>query len=436
MSLVSQTSNVLYRSFALDLPEVAKAQGSWIWDKSGKDYLDMSGGAFVNALGHGRTDLIEKISMRMKDVSYVNGWHFTSQVLEEYAHKIVKHAPKGFGKVALLGSGSEAVEAALKFARQYFCEKGQWSKSHIIARSPGYHGNTGIALATSARAYYKKFFGPYLTQSVSLISAPQEYRNKNIDFAKELEDEILKIGPENVSTFIVETIMGSSGACSSPPDNYYKEISAVCKKYDVLMIADEVACGAGRTGEYFACNHFGFEPDLIVLGKGVNAGLIPTSVMLVKDELIESIKKGSGGFMHHQTYMHSPMMAACALEVLNEIENKNLVLKVKEDGQFFGELLKKELLELPYVGAITGRGFFWGITLVQDKKTKAFFPASDKKVMKLFNKSKELGLVLWPVTGDVDAGQSDAFILAPPYTMSRDEMLEGVTRIKKLLSGT
>jgi len=425
-------SNVLYRNFTLEVPQAAKAEGSWIWDTQGKKYLDLSGGAFVNALGHGRHDLIQRIADRMKKVSYVNGWHFSSPQMEEYAPKLLKYAPAGFSHVALLSSGSEAVEAALKIVRQSFFESGKTTKNKIIARSPGYHGNTGLALSASARKSYKKFFSDYLTE-ITFVSAPQDYRAKNIDYADELEKTILKLGADNVSTFILETIMGSSGACSVPPAGYLKSVSEVCKKYDVKIIADEVACGAARTGEYFACKGLGFTPDVIVLGKGVNAGLIPTSVMIVSDEIIQTIQKGSGSFMHHQTYMHSPMMAACALEVLNEIENLKLVDRVKVEGAYFGELLKKELVGCPHVGAVTGQGFFWGITLVKDKKDKSWFAAEDKAVMKLFKKSKELGLILWPVTGDQEAEQSDCFVLAPPYTISREDMNEGVSRLKELL---
>ncbi|MEZ4816046.1 MAG: aminotransferase class III-fold pyridoxal phosphate-dependent enzyme [Bdellovibrionota bacterium] len=425
-------SNVLYRNFTLDLPQIAKGEGSWLWDLSGKKYLDLSGGAFVNALGHGREDLIQRIADQMKKVSYVNGWHFSSPQLEEYAPKLLKHAPAGFSHVALLGSGSEAVEAALKIVRQAFFESGKTTKHKIIARSPGYHGNTGLALSASARKYYKKFFSSYLTE-ITFVSAPQEYRSKDIDYLAELEETILKLGPENVSTFILETVMGSSGACSVPPPGYLEGVTAICKKYDVKIVADEVACGAARTGDYFASKGLGLDPDVIVLGKGVNAGLIPTSVMIVKKDIVDVIQQGSKSFMHHQTYMHSPMMAACALEVLKEIEKLNLIERVKTEGTYLGSLLKKELLELPHVGGVTGRGFFWGITLVQDKATQSWFPPEDKVVMKLFKKAKELGLILWPVVGDSEAEQSDSFVIAPPYTMTREEMDVGVSKLKELL---
>ncbi len=426
-------SNVLYRNFTLDMPLADRAEGSWIWDQKGKKYLDMSGGAFVNALGHGRQDLIQRIADRMKKLSYVNGWHFSSSPMEEYAEKVLKYAPKGMSHVGLLSSGSEAVEAAIKIVRQSFCEEGKNKKHKVIARSPGYHGNVGMSFAASARKNYKKYFSPYITD-VAFVSAPLEGSEKNLNFAEELEKKIIELGPETVSTFIVETIMGSSGACSVPPEGYFASVSAVCKKYDVKIIADEVACGAGRTGEYFACQHFGFVPDVLVMGKGVNAGLIPTSVLIVSDEIISKIKKGSGSFMHHQTYMHSPMMAACALEVLLEIEKENLISKVKQEGVFLGDLLKKELLSLPHVGRVSGKGFFWGVTIVKDKVRKSYFPPEEKIIMKLFKKSKELGLVLWPVTGEEESHQSDAFVLAPPYTMSRAEIQEGVQKLKELLS--
>ena len=429
-------SNVLYRNFTLDMPLAERAEGSWIWDQEGKKYLDLSGGAFVNALGHGRKDLIQRIADRMKKLSYVNGWHFTSSPMEEYAQKLLKYAPKGMSHVGLLSSGSEAIEAAIKIVRQSFCEEGKSKKHKVIARSPGYHGNVGMAFAASARKNYKKYFSPYITE-VAFVSAPQENDGQKVNFtqvnfADELEKKIIELGPENVSTFILETIMGSSGACSVPHANYFSSIAAVCKKYDVKIIADEVACGAGRTGAYFACHHFNFVPDVLVMGKGVNAGLIPTSVLVVSEEIISKIKKGSGGFMHHQTYMHSPMMASCALEVLLEIEKENLVEKVKQDGIYLGDLLKKEILPLAHVGRVSGKGFFWVVTLMKDKKS--FFPAEDKIIMKLFKKSKESGLILWPVTGEEESLQSDAFVLAPPYTMFRHEMEEGVQKLKELLS--
>ena len=425
-------SNVLYRNFSFEFPQAVRAEGSWVFDAKGKKYLDLSGGAFVNTLGHGRVDLIERIAERMKKLTYVNGMHFTSPALEEYASKILKYAPRDFSYVGLLNSGSEAVEAALKLVRQSYVEKGKPKKHKIIARSPGYHGNTGLALSVSARASYKKLFGPYMTD-VDFVTAPQEFRGKEIDFAKELDKKITKLGAANVSTFIIETIMGSSGACSVPSKEYLLAVEEVCRKHDVKIIADEIACGAGRTGEYFACRHFDFSPDVIVLGKGVNAGIIPTSVVLAKENIVSPIKKGSGAFMHNQTYMHSPMMAACALEVLAETEKLNLLQKVKAEGPSLGQLLAKELLPLEHVGAVTGKGFFWGITLVGNKEKKTWLPPAEKIISKLFKKSKDLGLILWPVTGDEDSKQPDCFVIAPPFTIGREDLELGVSKLKTLL---
>lgn len=423
--------NVLLRNLSRDYPVISRGDGLYLFDTTGKKYLDASGGALVVSIGHGNREVALKIFKQMSRVGYVNGTQFTSSVMERLATKLVARAPKGLNRVALLSSGSEAVEAAVKFVRQLWVERGQTQKSKFIARSPGYHGNTLYALSASARPYYRKFFGPLLSDVV-MIPSTYGYRSLVNDYETQgaayyaglLEKAIVDAGAENVAGFLVEPVIGSSAGAALPPSGYFKLVQEICRKHNVLIIADEILCGSGRTGKFFASEHFGLEPDVVVMGKGINGGLCPVSCVLVKQEHVDEMKKGSGGFMHAQTYLQSPTMAATALAVLDYFDDHKLVSNCAKVGEYFHKLLKEKIAPLKGVGNVSGLGLLAGVEFVEDKKSKKPFDRSKKMVEGFLAHAFSRGLVLWPNTGHADGVNGDLVMLGPPLTINKSQAAE------------
>ena len=446
-SMVASTSkvrfpdgHVLLRNLNRDFPIISHGEGLYLFDTSGNRYIDASGGAMVTSIGHGNTEVAQAIAQQMGRVGYVNGTHFTSQVMEDFAGKLVAHAPRGLNRVALLGSGSEAIEAAIKFVRQLWVERGQPERSRFIARSPGYHGNTLFALSASARPYYKKFFGPLLND-VIMIDSTYEYRSQVADYARDggahyaklLEDAILKAGPHTVAGFLVEPVIGSSAGASLPPPGYFERVQDICKKHGVLIIADEVLCGSGRTGKFFASDHFGLIPDVAVLGKGINGGMCPMSAVLVREDHLCEMKKGSGGFMHAQTYLQSPTLAATGLAVLNYYEHYGLVKNCAEVGEYFQKQLRAKILPHKNVGAVSGIGLLAGVEFVEDKSTKKPFDRSKKIIESFLAKAFDRGLILWSNAGHADGVNGDLVMLAPPLVIKETQADEIVDLLKSVI---
>ena len=425
-------------------------KGVHLFDEEGKKYFDASGGALVVNLGHGNEVLAAAIFEQMKKVAYVNGTQFTTRVMEECAEKLAKKAlPLGLNKVALLASGSEAVEAALKFARQLWYDRGYPGKHKLIARTPGYHGNTLYALSASGRPHYKKVYGP-LISSVLTVTAPYGYRapfieagldadqhlkiyhEKGADFyAKELEALIEKEGAETISAFIFEPVSGSSTGAWVPPKGYFKRVQEICKKNNILMIADEVMCGSGRTGKFFASEHFGLKPDIVVLGKGINAGMLPASALLVKESDVNTMKTGSGAFMHAQTYMQTPSLAATALAVLNYFEEHQVLEKAQAVSEYWLSELKRNILPLQHVGSVTGIGHMAGVEFVENKMTKAPFPIAKKFALGFTQHAQDQGIIFWPNYGQADGVNGDLIMMGPSLLMTRPEADECIGLLKK-----
>jgi adenosylmethionine-8-amino-7-oxononanoate aminotransferase len=423
--------NVLLRNLARKYPAITHGEGLYLFDQTGMKYLDASGGAMVVSIGHGNKTVAAKICEQMSKVSYVNGMHFTTDVMERFATKLSALAPEGLNRVVLLGSGSEAIEAAVKFVRQLWVERGRPDKSKFIARSPGYHGNTLFALSASARPYYRKFYGPLLND-VIMIPSTYGYRSPvsnyekdgAVFYADELEKAILTAGAENIAGLLVEPVIGSSAGAALPPPGYFERVQALCKKHEILLIADEVLCGAGRTGKFFASDHFNLKPDLLVLGKGINGGMSPMSCVLVKNDHVEEMKKGSGGFMHAQTYMQSPTSAATGLAVLEYFEENNLVKNCENVGAYFQARLQEVILPLPFVGNISGIGLLAGVEFVAEKSTKKPFDRKLKKVEGFLELALKRGLVLWPNTAQADGVNGDLVMLAPPLITTKAQVDE------------
>jgi adenosylmethionine-8-amino-7-oxononanoate aminotransferase len=440
---------VLYRNLSKEYPLVKKAKGPYIWDTDGKKYFDGSGGALVMSLGHSCEPVLKDYIREIKKVTYVNGMQFSTPVLESFAHELVSFLPdqkaskkseiSNDRKVFLLGSGSEAIEAAIKFARQLWVERGQSERKVFIARSPGYHGNTLFALSASARPYYKKFFGPLLSE-VEMVSAPYEYRCP-VDYTrdgadyyiKELQACIEKVGPHRVAGFIAETVGGSSTGASPPPPDYFLKVQRLCEEYKILTIADEVMCGAGRTGTFFAFENFSFNPDIVVLGKGINAGLLPLSAVLVKKDHVDEMKKGSGGFMHAQTYMQAPSSAAAGLAVLKYFKKNKVLKNVQKLGAIFHKELKEKVGTHAFVGNISGMGLFAGVEIVKNKTSKSPFDRNLKIAEHFVEHAFSEGLVVWPNTGQADGVNGDLFMLGPPLNSKKVEVLELVDKVQHCL---
>ena len=443
-------SHVFYRKLHRRLPKIVKGAGVWLFDADGKRYLDASGGAMVANVGHGVEEIAAALHAQAASIAYVNGTQFTNEPVEELADILASKAPAGVDKAYFLSSGSEAVEAALKLARQYHVERGETARKTIVACTPGYHGNTLLALSASARAHYKKFYAPWLID-VAMIDAPYPYRSGALGneapalTGEALEQAILKAGPANVAAFIVEPIGGSSTGASVPPPGYFARVREICDRHGVLFIADEVLTGAGRTGTFFALEHFktasggAVAPDIITMGKGLNGGYAPLSALLVKSSIVDVIANGSGDFQHAQTYSHHPLAAAAGVATLRYIERNALV----ERAAKMGDVLQRRLREATghgagaeLVGDVRGLGMLAGVELVADRATKAPFPRALKVAETLIDSARERGLVLWPNVGHADGTNGDLVIIAPPFTIASEEIDELCNRLRDSLADT
>jgi len=430
-------SPVFYRALDRELPMIVRGEGCWLIDDKGRRYLDACGGAFVANLGHGVAEIADAVAEQLRRVAYVNGTAFTNEPVEALAAELRTLSPKGLDYSYFLSSGSEVVEAALKLARQYWVESGKPGKHKIIARTPGYHGNTLLALSASAREHYKKMYGPWLVP-VTMIPAPYPYRcepNSPAMTAQALEDAILKEGPETVAAFIAEPVGGSSTGGSVPPQDYFKNVRRICDKHGVLFIADEVLTGAGRTGKWAAMEHFGVTPDIMTLGKGLSGGYVPLSALITSSKIIEPLTKGSGGFKHAQTFSHSPSTCAAGLAAVRHIKKHNLV----ERSAKMGVVLHRDLstlAELPAVGDVRGLGLLAGIEFVADKKTKAPFPRKLKFAERFTSAAQDAGLVVWPNVGHAGGDDGDLIMIAPPFIITDSEIAEIVSRFKTALEKT
>jgi adenosylmethionine-8-amino-7-oxononanoate aminotransferase len=432
---------VFYRKLDRPLPSIVSARGVWLTDEDGKRYLDASGGAMVVNAGHGVAQVADAIGRQAATVAYVNGTAFTNEPVEALAGLLAEKAPPGLDRVYFLSSGSEAVEAALKLARQYHVERGETSRRIVIAQQPGYHGNTMLALAASARGHYKKMFAPWLLDVV-MIDAPYPYRVTPDPAA--LERAILDAGPQNVAAFIAEPIGGSSTGASRPAPEYFARVRELCDRYGILFICDEVLTGAGRTGTYFAIEHFRMPdggpviPDVITMGKGLNGGYAPLSAFLTKQKIVETIAAGSGAFMHAQTYSHNPLAAAAALAVQRYLDEHELVRRAAQLGPHLGARLEtlrtNDTPGAALIGDIRGTGMLWAIEFVANRTTKAPFPRDRKLAEAIVTRARDNGLVLWPNVGHADGANGDLIMIAPPFIIDEREIDELVDRLRTTLN--
>jgi adenosylmethionine-8-amino-7-oxononanoate aminotransferase len=420
------------------LPPVAvRGEGCYLYDASGKQYLDASGGAAVSCLGHGDQTIIDAVKAQLDALAYAHTGFFTSEPAETLADLLIAHAPDSLDRVYLVSGGSEAMEAALKLARQYFVEIGEPERGRLIARKQSYHGNTMGALSAGGNAWRRAQFAPLLID-MSHIDPCYEYRLKRDDESPEdyglraanlLEQELQRVGPETVMAFVAEPVVGATAGALTAALGYFKRIREICDQYGILLILDEVMCGMGRTGSLFACEQEGVLPDILCIAKGLGAGYQPIGAMMCSRKIYAAIEDGSGFFQHGHTYLGHPTAAAAGVAVVNAILDRNLVPRVKAQGDKLMAALQAQFGQHANIGDIRGRGLFQGIELVADRGTKAPFDPSRKIAGRIKTAAFEAGLICYPMSGTIDGQQGDHVLLAPPFIMSDDQIDELVTKL-------
>ena len=407
------------------MPTVSHGDGMYIYDTDGKAYLDACGGAAVSCLGHSDADVKHAIVEQLDRIPFAHTAFYTSDVAEELASRLTTLAPGNLDRVYFTCGGSEATETALKMARQYFVEKGEPDRRHIITRRQSYHGNTLGALAAGGNQWRRAQFEPLLFETHH-IAPCYEYRDKSAEetseeygkrVADELEQKIIELGPDTVIGFIAETVVGATAGAVPPAPGYFKRIREICDRHGVLLILDEVMCGTGRTGTMFACEQDGIAPDLLTMAKGLGAGYQPIGAVLVGAHLFDAFRDGSGFFQHGHTYMAHPAACAASLAVLEAIENRNLLKNVQDRGIELKDALDDRFGQYPNIGDIRGRGLFLGLEIVEDRETKVPFEASRGVPGKIKAAAMSSGLMVYPMGGTIDGSRGAHVLLAPPYIL-------------------
>ncbi|SFB73323.1 aspartate aminotransferase family protein [Tropicimonas isoalkanivorans] len=419
-------------------PRAVSGEGCYLIDETGKRYLDASGGAAVSCLGHGDPEIIGAIKAQLDDLAFAHTGFFTSQPAEELADLLIANAPKGLDRVYLVSGGSEAAEAAIKLARQYWVEKGEPQRGKVIARKQSYHGNTIGALSAGGNEWRRAQFGPLLLD-MSHIDACYEYRlrldGESLEdygrrAADALEAEILRLGPETVMAFMAEPVVGATAGALTPAPGYFRRIREICDTYGVLLILDEVMCGMGRTGTLFACEQDGVSPDIACIAKGLGAGYQPIGAMLCTGEIYDAVATGSGFFQHGHTYMGHPTAAAAGRAVVGAILERGLLPRVTAQGEKLAERLTDRFGQHPHVGDLRGRGLFRGIELVRDRETKDPFDPSQGVAGKIKKAAFEAGLICYPMAGTIDGRRGDHVLLAPPFIIEDTQLDELVDKLE------
>jgi adenosylmethionine-8-amino-7-oxononanoate aminotransferase len=416
-------SHVLHRSIGHQYPTAASGNGIVIRDQTGKEYIDASGGAAVSCLGHSHPDILAAVRAQLDQLEYAHTSFFTSQAAEELADDLVERAPEGIDHVFFVSGGSEAIEAALKLARQYFVEIGQPQRRYLIARRQSYHGITMGALAVGGREKARKPFAPLLIETHH-VSPVYEYRERRVDetpqaygerLAQELEAKIAELGGDSVIAFTAETVVGATlGAVPAVP-GYFKRVREICDRHGILLILDEVMCGMGRTGSLHACEQEGVTPDMIAIAKGLGGGYMPIGALLLHDRLFKALAEGSGAFSHSHTYTGHPLACAAALAVQRVIRRDDLLANVRKQGGYLMRRLQERFGNHPFVGDVRGRGLFQGVEIVADRATKEAFDPARKVHAQIKQEAMVRGLMVYPMGGTIDGTRGDHVLLAPPF---------------------
>ena len=437
-------SAVFHRHLSRAFPTAVSGRGVHIVDSDGKSYIDASGGAAVSCLGHGHPEIGAAMHAQIDRLAYAHTSFFTTEVAEELAAHLVAHAPPGTSHAYFVSGGSEAVEAALKMARQYFVEIGEPRRSRFVARRQSYHGNTLGALAVGGNAWRRAQFAPLLID-VEHVSPCYAYRDRapaespdqyGARLADELEQTLLRIGPEQVIAFIAETVGGATAGVLTAVPGYFRRIREVCDRYGVLLILDEVMCGMGRCGTLHACEAEGVTPDLITIAKGLGGGYQPIGAVLAQRRIVDAMRSGTGFFQHGHTYLGHAVACAAALTVQKIIQRDGLLQAVRRSGDYLMGRLQDTFGNHPNVGDIRGRGLFLGLEFVQDRGTKAPFDPALQINSTLKRVAMDNGLMCYPMGGTIDGRQGDHVLLAPPFITTEPELDEIVDRLDRALSRT
>ena len=419
-------------------PAVVGGKGCYLFDENGKTYLDGSGGAAVSCLGHGDPEIIDAVKAQLDTVAFAHTGFFTSKPAEALADLLIEHAPEGIDRVYFVSGGSEANEAAIKLARQYFLEKGEPRRHKLIARQQSYHGNTLATLSAGGNVWRREPYTPLLTD-VSHIDPCYAYRHKRDDetdaeyglrAANSLQAEIERLGPETVMAFLVEPVVGATLGAVAASEGYFKRIREICDHYGVLLILDEVMCGMGRTGTLFASEQEGITPDIVTIAKGVGAGYQPLGAMLCSAEIYSAIEDGTGFFQHGHTYLGHPSAVAAGHAVVSAILNRNLITRVNQMGDVLQNALTERFGQHPHIGDIRGRGLFRSIELVEDRETKAPLDPSRKTHARIKKAAFEAGLICYPTGGMLDGQRGDQVMLAPPFIIEEAQVTELVDKLE------
>ena len=430
-------SHLLHRQIHHDYPTAVGGDGIWLIDADGRRYLDASGGAAVSCLGHQHPEVLAAMRAQLDQLEFAHTGFFTTDVAETLADELIADAPAGLSRLYLVSGGSEAVEAAMKMARQYFVEKGEPQRRHFIARRQSYHGNTLGALSVGGNAFRRAAFAPILVDS-NHISPCYAYRNRKPEqsleeygqeAANELEAKLQELGLENVIAFVAEPVVGATlGAVPAVP-GYFRRIREICDRHGILLILDEVMCGMGRTGTLHACEQDGVSPDLMAVAKGLAGGYAPIGAVFVGQRIFEAFSHGSGVFQHGHTYLGHPLACAAALAVQRVIRRERLLDNVRQRGEQLSQMLRDRLGDHPNVGDIRGRGLFQGVELVADRALKLPFASSLKVHARIKSEAMARGLIVYPMGGTIDGRLGDHVLLAPPFICDTAAITDIVDRL-------
>ncbi|WP_029032714.1 aspartate aminotransferase family protein [Salinarimonas rosea] len=435
--MTSPSTHVLHRTLSHTYPVAVWGEGITIRDSEGRAYIDASGGAAVSCLGHGHPEVGAAMKRQIDALSYAHTSFFTTEVAERLAAHLVDRAPQGISHAYFVSGGSEAMEAALKMARQYFVETGEPQRRVFVARRQSYHGNTLGALAVGGNEWRRAQFAPLLVDAHH-VSPTYAYRNRRADetleaygarLAAELEETLLRVGPDSVIGFVAETVGGATAGALEPPPGYFARVREICDRHGVLLILDEVMCGMGRTGTLHACEQEGVAPDLMAIAKGMGGGYAPIGATLVSERIVGAFQAGSGLFQHGHTYLGHAVACAAALAVQTVIERDGLLANVRAMGAAMREDLVARFGAHRHVGDIRGRGLFQAIELVADRGTKEPFDPARKLHARIKREAMARGLMVYPMGGTIDGRRGDHVLLAPPYIVSRADVTEIVDRL-------
>jgi len=432
-------THIIHRSLRQTPLVASSAQGIHIIDAHNKKYIDASGGAAVSCLGHAHPEVLAAMHAQIDKLAYAHTGFFTSEVTEALADHLIAHAPGDLSEVYFVSGGSEAVEAALKLARQYFLEIGQPERTVFVSRKQSYHGNTLGALAVGGNEWRRQPFAPLL-MDVPRVSPCFEYRDRlahesQEDYTRrlltEIEETFIATGPERIIAFCAETVVGATTGAVPPTPGYLKGVRQLCDKYGILFIADEVMCGMGRTGTLYAFEQDEALPDIVVIAKGLGGGYQPIGALLARSHVVDALRQKSGMFQHGHTYLGHPIASAAALAVQRVIQRDQLLNQVQARGAYLTNALHAAFDDHPHVGDIRGRGLFMAVELVKDRASLQPFDHNKKLYAVIKQQAIKNGLLVYPMGGTIDGKSGDHVLMAPPYIVSETEIDQIVALLKQ-----